>query len=129
MTDAGASSALLLSERIRVALADEITAGMLAPGLSLDEQQIGDRFGASRTPVREAIRQLAAGAGRNAAPARRGRIGLHAQRIIDMFEMSAEIEAMCVRLATYRMNPIERSRLRASRGLRGDGRGGRYRRL
>ncbi|WP_343616500.1 GntR family transcriptional regulator [Novosphingobium sp.] len=113
MTDAGASSALLLSERIRVALADEITTGMLAPGLSLDEQQIGDRFGASRTPVREAFRQLAS-AGLIEMRPRRGAIvaAMTPERIVDMFEMSAEMEAMCVRLATYRMNPIERSRLR-----------------
>ena len=37
---------MLLSERIRVALADEITSGTLAPGFILDEQQIGDRYGA-----------------------------------------------------------------------------------
>lgn len=103
---------LLLSERIRIALADEITTGQLAPGGALDEQQIGDRFGASRTPVREAIRQLAA-VGLVEMRPRRGAVvsGVSTQRIIDMFEMSAEIEAMCVRLATYRMNPVERSRL------------------
>jgi DNA-binding GntR family transcriptional regulator len=33
------------------------------------------------------------------------------ERIMDMFETSAEIEAMCVRLATYRMTPLERSHL------------------
>ncbi|WP_194151028.1 GntR family transcriptional regulator [Sphingomonas glacialis] len=103
---------LLLSERIRVALADEITAGTMPSGMTLDEQQIGDRFGASRTPVREAIRQLAA-VGLVAMRPRRGAIvaGFTAQRIVDMFEMAAEIEAMCVRLATYRMSPLERSRL------------------
>jgi DNA-binding GntR family transcriptional regulator len=30
---------------------------------------------------------------------------------MDMFEAMAEIEAMCVRLATYRMTPLERSHL------------------
>ena len=34
-----------------------------------------------------------------------------ATRIMDMFEASAEMEALCVRLATYRMTPLERSRL------------------
>lgn len=103
---------ILLSERIRTTLADEITAGTLAPGAALDEQQIGDRFGASRTPVREAIRQLAA-VGLAAIRPRRGAVvaGFTAERIVDMFEMSAEMEAMCVRLAAHRMNPLERSRL------------------
>lgn len=30
---------------------------------------------------------------------------------MDMFETTAEFEAMCVRLATYRMTPLERSHL------------------
>ncbi len=106
------TSGLLLSERIRVALADEITSGILPSGSTLDEQQIGDRFGASRTPVREAIRQLAA-VGLVEMRPRRGAIvaGFSTERIVEMFEMAAEVEAMCVRLAAYRMTPIERGRL------------------
>ncbi|MFM9726347.1 GntR family transcriptional regulator, partial [Streptomyces scabiei] len=46
----------LLSDVIRQALAEEIATGRLKPGAALDEQQIADRFGASRTPVREALR-------------------------------------------------------------------------
>lgn len=104
---------MLLSERIRIALADDIASGALAPGTPLDEQQVADRHGVSRTPVREAFRQLAS-AGLVEIRPRRGVVvaTLTPERIVDMFEMSAEIEAMCVRLATYRMNPMERSRLR-----------------
>lgn len=102
----------LLSDRIRNALSDEITEGTLAAGAPLDEQQLADRFGASRTPVREALRQLAA-SGLVEVRARRGVVvaRMTPERIMDMFETVAEIEAMCVRLATYRMTPIERSRL------------------
>ncbi len=112
MTEAGQANTLLLSERIRVALADEITAGVLAPGSALDEQQIGDRFGASRTPVREAFRQLAS-AGLIEMRPRRGALVATTtlENISEMFEMAAEMEALCVRLATYRMTSIERSRL------------------
>lgn len=112
MADRGDEPALLLSEQIRVALSDEITAGALAPGEQLDEQQIGDRFGASRTPVREALRQMAS-AGLVEMRPRRGAVvaTLTPERIIDMFEASAEIEALCVRLAAYRMNPMQRSQL------------------
>jgi len=35
------------------------------------------------------------------------------ERIMDMFETSAEVEAMCIRLATYRITPAERSQLQA----------------
>jgi DNA-binding GntR family transcriptional regulator len=101
-----------LSGRIRNALTDEIAAGVLAAGASLDEQQLADRFGASRTPVREALQQLAVSGLVEIRP-RRGVIvtRLTPGRIMDMFEAMAEIEAMCVRLATYRMTPLERSHL------------------
>jgi DNA-binding transcriptional MocR family regulator len=45
---------------LRFQLADEIIRGMLAPGTALDETELARRFQVSRTPVREAIRQLAA---------------------------------------------------------------------
>lgn len=102
----------LLSDRIRNVLTDEIASGALAAGSALEEQQLADRFGASRTPVREALRQLAA-SGLVEVRARRGVVvaRLTPERIMDMFEASAEIEAMCARLATYRMTPLERSEL------------------
>lgn len=102
----------LLSERIRRALGDEIASGVLRPGSSLDEQQIAQRFGTSRTPAREALRQLAMDELVVVRP-RRGAVvaELSVERLIDMFEMSAEIEALCVRLASYRMHPLERLKL------------------
>ena len=112
-SDQGVAAGLLLSDRIRLALADEITTGALKPGTQLDEQQLGDRFGASRTPVREALRQLAAEGLVEMRP-RRGAVVavLTTERVFEMFELSAEIEAMCVRLAAWRMTPVERSALR-----------------
>lgn len=103
---------LLLSDRVRNALTDEIAAGALPAGTALDEQQLADRFGASRTPVREALRQLAV-AGLVEMRPRRGVIVARVTeaRVMDMFETMAEIEALCVRLATYRMTPLERSHL------------------
>jgi len=102
----------LLSDRIRNALTDAISSGELAPGTTLDEQQLADRYGASRTPVREALRQLATSGMVEVRP-RRGVIVRHvtADEVMDMFETMAELEAVCVRLATYRITPLERSRL------------------
>jgi len=107
-----AEEKLLLSEQIRNALADDITCGLLRPGEPLDEQQLADRFGASRTPVREALRQLAVSGLVEMRP-RRGMIvaQVTTETIMNMFEMTAELEAMCVRLATWRMTPLERGRL------------------
>ena len=102
----------LLSDRIRNALTDEITSGRLVAGIALDEQQLANRFGASRTPVREALRQLAVSGLVDLRP-RRGVVVTRVtpERVMDMFETTAEVEAMCVRLATFRITPLERSRL------------------
>jgi len=113
---------VLLSERIRNVLTDEIASGDLPAGTALDEQQLADRFNASRTPVREALRQLSVSGLVEMRP-RRGVIvtRLTPERIMEMFEAMAEIEALCVRLATYRMTPLERSHLmelhRSSRAM------------
>ncbi|WP_232629684.1 GntR family transcriptional regulator [Methylobacterium sp. Leaf118] len=110
--DGGGEGRGLLSDRIRNALTDEIAAGALAAGVSLDEQELADRFGASRTPVREALRQLASSGLVEVRP-RRGVVvtRMTPERIMEMFETTAEFEAMCVRLATYRMTPLELSTL------------------
>ena len=102
----------LLSDQIRNVLTDEIASGALPPGMGLDEQHLADRFGASRTPVREALRQLAVTGLVEIRP-RRGVIVTQTtpERIMEMFETSAEIEAMCVRIATYRITPLERGKL------------------
>ena len=103
---------VLLSDRIRNTLTDEIASGALPAGTALDEQQLASRFNASRTPVREALRQLSVSGLVEMRP-RRGVIvtRLTAESIMEMFETMAEIEALCVRLATYRMTPLERSHL------------------
>jgi DNA-binding GntR family transcriptional regulator len=98
-----------LAEAIRAGLADEITSGKLAPGTVIDEQEIAKRFNASRTPVREALRELAAAGLVEIEPRRGSRVAaLTVDRLAEMFELMAETEAMCARLATHRMTPSER---------------------
>ncbi len=101
-----------LSERIRLSLMDDISTGALAPGTVLDEAVLADRFGASRTPVREALRQVEA-AGLIEIRPRRGAIVLPMTlpRLLEMFEVTAEIEVMCTRLATHRITGLERAAL------------------
>lgn len=101
----------LLSDRVRNALADAITAGELKPGSPLDEQSLADRHGVSRTPVREALLQLQASGLAETIGRRMVVAQVTTQRVMEMFEAMAEIEAVCVRLATYRMTPLERSNL------------------
>jgi DNA-binding GntR family transcriptional regulator len=103
-----------LTETIRVALAEEIIAGSLPPGTEIDEQQVAERFGASRTPVREALRELAAAGLVTIEPRRGVRVAaLTLERLGEMFEVMAEIEALCARLATHRMTAPERFALQS----------------
>src|SRR4051812_1771435 len=86
----------LLSEQIRNTLTDEIASGTLCAGMVLDEQQLADRFGVSRTPVREALRQLSAGGLVEIRPRRGVAVArITPERVTDMFETTAEIEALC----------------------------------
>jgi DNA-binding GntR family transcriptional regulator len=100
------------AEELRLQLADEIVRGTLQPGSGLDEMELARRFGVSRTPVREAIRQLAA-SGLIEARAHRGAVVARPseERLLGMFEAMAELEALCGGLAAERMTGAERHAL------------------
>lgn len=102
------------AEELRLQLADEIVRGALAPGAPLDETDIARRFSVSRTPVREALRQLAA-SGLVEARAHRGAVVARPtlERLNAMFEAMAELEALCAGLAAERMPAVDRARLEA----------------
>jgi DNA-binding GntR family transcriptional regulator len=102
------------AEELRLQLADEIVRGVLPPGAALDESDIARRFSVSRTPVREALRQLVA-SGLVEARAHRGAVVAQPSidRLTGMFEAMAELEALCAGLAAERMTPAERHRLEA----------------
>jgi DNA-binding GntR family transcriptional regulator len=102
------------AEELRLQLADEIVRGALRPGTALDETDIARRFSVSRTPVREALRQLVA-SGLVEARAHRGAVVAQPsiERLTAMFEAMAELEALCAGLAAERMTPAERHRLEA----------------
>ena len=103
-----------LADELRLQLADDIVRGLLTPGTGLDETELARRFGVSRTPVREAIRQLAA-SGLVEVRAHRGAVVARPseERLIGMFEAMAELEALCAGLAAERMTPGERDVLEA----------------
>ena len=102
------------AEELRLQLADEIVRGALPPGAALDESDIARRFNVSRTPVREALRQLVA-SGLVDARAHRGALVARPsiERLTGMFEAMAELEALCAGLAAERMTPVQRNRLEA----------------
>src|SRR5215510_7307203 len=102
------------AEELRLQLADEIVRGTLPPGAALDETDIARRFNVSRTPVREALRQLAASGLVEAQPHRGAVVARPSiERLTGMFEAMAELEALCAGLAAERMTPVQRHRLEA----------------
>lgn len=106
---------LTLADQLRETIEESIATGDLPPGAKLDEAELIARFEVSRTPVREALLQLAA-AGMVEMKPRHGavvtRIGL--PRLIEMFEVMAELEAMASRLAARRMTVEELDALRVA---------------
>lgn len=109
------------TDKVREILSDEIVSGAVEPGTRLDEATLARRFQVSRTPVREALKQLAISglvemrAHRGAEVAR-----ITVERIAAMFEAMAEIEALCARLAAERMTPAERRGLERLHAACGD---------
>jgi DNA-binding GntR family transcriptional regulator len=99
-------------------LADEVAAcvlsGEFTPGQRLDEAMLAERFGVSRTPVREALRQLASTGLIDFKPRRGATVASATSAQLEtLFGAMAEIEAACARLAAMSMTPIERRRLQS----------------
>lgn len=97
-------------------LADEITTSILSgefrPGLRLDEKMLAERYSVSRTPVREALRQLASTGLIDVKPRRGATVVRATSAQIEMlFGAMAEVEAACARLSAISMTPLERRRL------------------
>lgn len=99
------------SDLVREKLEQLIVEGAFANGERLDEIKLAKRFAVSRTPLREAFQSLAASGLIDLQP-RRGAFVRHPafEEVIEMFEVMAELEAFCGRLASRRVTPelIER---------------------
>ncbi len=93
-------------------MAEAILSGEFAPGSRLDEQLLAQRYAVSRTPVREALRQLATTGLIEIRP-RRGAIVTQVTPVMleTLFVAMGELEATCARLAAMSMSPTERRRL------------------
>jgi DNA-binding GntR family transcriptional regulator len=80
--------------------------------MRLDEVALATEFGVSRTPIRETLIQLSSSGMVDLRP-RRGAVVADASphRICEMFEVMAELEAMCGRLATRRISADEQAAL------------------
>jgi DNA-binding GntR family transcriptional regulator len=100
------------SERVRELIEEGIATGEFPPGMRLDETELAERFDVSRTPLREALFQLAS-AGIVVMQPRRGTVVAEVtpHRLVEMFEVMGELEAMCGRLAARRMSALDHQHL------------------
>lgn len=103
------------SDIIADALEAMIFEGTFADGDRLDEVQLAERFEVSRTPIREALQRLAQSGLVEQLP-RRGVFVRHPGpvELIEMFEVMAELEAVCARLAASRISEAALADLNAT---------------
>jgi DNA-binding GntR family transcriptional regulator len=95
-------------------LLEEIRSGALSPGARLRETDLADRLGISRTPVREAIRQLEADGLVTHMPRQGATIrALDYGEVIELYEMRAVLEGTAARLAARAASAIELEELAA----------------
>lgn len=88
---------------IREQLEQAILLGEFTSGSRLDESQLATRFKVSRTPVREALKQLVASGLLEHRPNKGVFVRTPSVReLLEMFEVMAELEALCVKLAARR---------------------------
>ena len=103
------------ADEIALAIEDEIISGELPPGVVLRQEQLSERFGVSRTPVREALRRLAATGLVSFAPNRGVWVRtISLDELREAFLVRAELEALVTGLASPNMNPARLDELAAA---------------
>lgn len=101
------------SNSLKSQIEEEIAMGILLPGERLDEASLAARFGVSRTPIREALQQLSI-AGLIEHRRHRGAVvsAPDPKQLVEMFELMAEFEAICARLAARRLLASDETELK-----------------
>lgn len=100
------------ADAVRSNLEQLILSGAFSDGDRLNETRLAEKLGVSRTPLREALQSLAANGLVELVP-NRGAFVRHPSttEMVEMFEVMAELEAMCARLAARRATENQLLRL------------------
>ena len=92
------------ADEIALLLEDEIVSGRIEAGSVLRQEQLSERFGVSRTPIREALRRLSAQGLVSFTPNRGVRVRtLSRDELREAFLVRAELESLATALAVPRM--------------------------
>ena len=103
-----------LHQEVAVRLRQRIVEGQIAPGAKLNERELSELLQVSRTPLREAIKMLAAEGLVELLP-NRGAVAaqLSPQDVADTFEVIAGLEGQSGELAAARISVPELAEIRA----------------
>ena len=107
-------SRLALHDQVASRLRTMLVEGQIAPGAKLNERELSAQLRVSRTPLREAIKLLAAEGLVDLLP-NRGAVAVKLTEtdVIDTFELLATLEGMSGELAAQRITDEELAELRA----------------
>lgn len=104
----------VLHQAVVVRLRQRIVEGQLAPGAKLNERELSELLQVSRTPLREAIRMLAAEGLVELLPNRGAVVAqMSAQDVADTFELIAGLEGQSGELAAQRISDAQLAEIRA----------------
>ena len=102
-----------LSQRIANTLSEEILKGDLKPGDRLDEQSLADRFQVSRSPIRDALRELALTRLIEQRPRRGFAVAqIETTTLRNLYEALSELEGLCARDCALRADTVQREHIR-----------------
>jgi DNA-binding GntR family transcriptional regulator len=94
------------ADDIAVLIEEAIVSGELAPGSVLRQEELSERFGVSRTPVREALRRLSALGLVSFIPNRGVRVRtLSREDLWEAFLVRAELESLVTEIAARKLTP------------------------
>ena len=111
----GLGEFVVKADQVAQAIEEMIVSGQLAPGSVLRQDDLSRRFAVSRTPIREALRQLAALGLVSFAPNRGVRVrGLDREEWRQAFLARSALEGLAAELAATRMTPDTLAELAAA---------------
>ncbi len=103
-----------LHEQVAYRLRELLVEGAIAPGAKLNERELSLQLNVSRTPLREAIKMLAAEGLVELLPNRGAvAVSLSEQDVIDTFEVMAGLEGMSGELAAQRISDAQLTEIKA----------------
>jgi len=101
-------------DHILQAIEHDVVDGLLRPGMRLDERMLSERFGVSRSPIREALLRLSL---QGMVEIRRNKGAfvseLTSARLLGMLEVLSELKVFAAKLAARRMTLEGRQELEA----------------